>query len=84
MSIRGIDIGTAAMQRVDHGAGEPLTLDQAIERVAHLTDTKENLLPAVAYLACQVVGYRRSQNSDATLAMAQIHRIVRDYEERRR
>ena len=85
MSIPGVDLGNAAMQLVDHGEGQPLTLDQAEERIAHLaTRPRAEVQQALAYLACQVVGYRRSQNADATLALAQIARTVHDYERRTR
>ena len=83
MSIPGVDLGNAAMQLVDHGEGQPLTLPEAEERVAHLMGKpRAELQQALAYLACQVIGYRRSQNADATLALAQVTRIVRDYERR--
>lgn len=83
MSIPGVDLGNAAIQLVDHGEGQPLTLPEAEERVAHLmTKPRAELQQALAYLACQVIGYRRSQNADATLALAQVSRIVCDYERR--
>jgi hypothetical protein len=85
VSIPGIDLAHAAVQRVDHGMGQPLTLAEAEEQIAHLLNRpRAELGQALAYLACQVVGYRHSQNSDATLAMAQLARIVREYEEKRR
>jgi len=83
VSIPGVDLGNAAMQLVDHGAGQPLTLPEAEDRVAHLmSKPRAELQQALAYLACQVIGYRRSQNADATLALAQIARSVHEYEGR--
>lgn len=82
--IPAVDHGEAVVQLVDHGEGTPLTLDEAVERVAHLsTLSKGELLGALAYLGCQVVGRRRDANADARLAMAQIARTVSEYERRR-
>lgn len=71
----------ALLGLVDHGAGTPLTLDEATAAVQPLvTQQRRDDLPRlVAYLACQVVGYRRSQNADAKLAMAQVAAVVDRY-----
>jgi hypothetical protein len=79
---RGVELGTAAVQRTDWGAGPMTTLDEAVAAVEHLKAPTPVLLEAIAYLACQVNGYRRSQNADAQLAMVQVARIVTDYQRR--
>ena len=79
---RGIEIGMAATQRTDWGEGSMPTLDEATAAVQHLKAPAPVLLEAIAYLACQVNGYRHSQNADATLAMAQVQRIVTEYARR--
>ena len=79
---KGIDIAHAAVQITDWGDGPMTTLDQAVSGIEHLKAQAPVLLEAIAYLACQVNGYRRSQNADATLALAQVRRIVSDYERR--
>ena len=82
---RGIELGRAAHQLVDHGAGTPLTFDEASARVAHLSSaSKADLTEAIAYLACQVVGHEHSSDLHAQLALQQIARIVTDYQERTR
>lgn len=80
----GLSAASAAVQRVDHGEGRPLTLDQAIEAVQHpLTGLKrEELVEAVAYLACQVVGYAHRADADAGLALTQIRLAVQNYDRR--
>lgn len=77
-------IGSACVQRVDHGEGQPLTLDQATEQVEHpLTGlSRQQLVEVVAYLSCQVVGRSHDVNADALLAMHQIQTAVREYERR--
>jgi hypothetical protein len=79
------DIGEACIHRCDMGAGAPrLTLAEAVEQVTHPVAgaSKVALVEVIAYLSCQVVGYQRSQNADAKMAMAQVRRIVKDYEAR--
>ena len=82
MSVPGVQIGMAAIQRIDQGEGEPLTLPQAVEQVEHLSSSKSDLLEAIAYLACQVVGYRHRANQDAELAMVQVECAVNEYRRR--
>ncbi|QOT15901.1 hypothetical protein [Paenarthrobacter sp. YJN-5] len=85
---KGLDIGDAAMFRLDpamapaeqeHG----WTLAQAEEQINHLTGTKAEMLQAIAYLACQVHGYKKASNLDATLAIAQVENIVKNYRARK-
>jgi hypothetical protein len=78
----GVDVGMACVQRVDHGEDKPLTLAECIEQVTHpLTGlTRAELVETVAYLSAQVVGYRHSQDRDATLALQVITSAVREYE----
>lgn len=47
---KGIELGTAAVQRTDWGEGQMPTLNEAVERVAHLKAPTPVLLEAVAYL----------------------------------
>ena len=83
MSVREVELGESVVQLVDWGAGTPPTLPEAVARVQHLIPlSKGDLLGALAYLACQVVGRRRDGNADARLAMQQIARIIRDHERR--
>ena len=79
-----VTLGGAAAQLADHGAGRPLTLDQAIERTAHLATmhTKAELAAAMAYLGCQIVGYRNRADLKAELALSQIATVIRQHEER--
>jgi hypothetical protein len=79
---KGIELGTAAVQRTDWGEGQMPTLNEAVERVAHLKAPTPVLLEAIAYLACQVNGYRHSQNADANLAMERVQHIVAEYARR--
>jgi hypothetical protein len=78
-------VGAACVQRVDHGASQPLTFREALEQVRHPLDglKRDELVEVVAYLACQVVGYAHNQSADANLAMVQIEIAVRDYQKRR-
>jgi hypothetical protein len=78
-------VGTACVQRVDHGEGKPITFDEAIALVEHpLTGlNRQQLVEVIAYLACQVVGYAHSQNADAKLAISQVERIVDEFRHRR-
>ncbi|MFI2563038.1 hypothetical protein [Paenarthrobacter sp. NPDC018779] len=84
----GIDIAEAAIFKLnpamapadqEHG----WTLTQAEQQIDHLTGTKAELLQAIAYLACQVHGYKKASNLDATLAIAQVETIVKNYRERK-
>jgi hypothetical protein len=83
----GLDIGDAAIQLL-HPEGAPpeqphgWTLAQAAEKVNHLTGTKAELLEAIAYLACQVHGYKRISNLDAALAISNIESTIARYRER--
>lgn len=81
---RAFSLGSACVQRVDHGVDQPLSFDQAVGQVEHpLTGAnRQTLVEIVAYLACQVVGLQHSQNADAKLAMVQIKAIVRDFDQR--
>ena len=76
-----VDTARACVQRVDHGEGPMLTLAEATEQVTPNVDnaTRADLRVMVAYLACQVVGYQRARNADATLAMQQIGTVLKDY-----
>lgn len=82
MSGDPIQLGHAAIQLVDHGAGTPHTLDQAVAATAHLADkaTKAELAAALAYLGCQVVGYRNRRDQRSDLTMQQVARLVRDWQ----
>ena len=79
-----ISAAQAAVQRVDHGEGQPLTFDEAVEAVDHPMSslTRYELVEAVAYLACQVVGYAHRADADAGLALAQIRTAVKNYDRR--
>lgn len=79
-----ISAAQAAVQRVDHGEGQPLTLAQAVEVVQHSLSglKRDELVEAVAYLACQVVGYAHRADADAGLALAQIRTAVQNYDRR--
>jgi hypothetical protein len=78
-----VDAGQALVFQVDWGAGTPPTLTEATNLVADLVakQRRENIPRIIAYLACQVIGYQRSQNADAKLAMSQIGTIVELYRE---
>jgi hypothetical protein len=78
-----VDTGQALMFQVDHGAGKPLNLDEATEACSALVakQRRENIPRIIAYLACQVIGYQRSQNADAKLAMVQVGLVVDRYRE---
>lgn len=84
----GLNIGNAAIQLLDPASAPEdqeygWTLAQAEEKINHLTGTKAELMQAVAYLACQVHGYKKASNLDATLAIAQVENIVKNYRARR-
>lgn len=84
----GLNIGNAAIQLLDPAAAPEdqehgWTLAQAEEKINHLTGTKAELLQAIAYLACQVHGYKKASNLDATLAISQVENIVKNYRARR-
>jgi hypothetical protein len=78
-----LDIAQALVFQVDHGDGTPHTLTEAVERVTPLVakQRREDIPRIIAYLACQVVGYQRSQNADAKLAMVQVGLVVDRYRE---
>jgi hypothetical protein len=78
-----LDIAQALVFQVDHGGGTPYTLSEAVEQVAPLVakQRREDIPRIIAYLACQVVGYRRSQSADAKLAMVQVGLVVDRYRE---
>jgi hypothetical protein len=80
----GLNIGDAAIQLLDPASAPSdqehgWTLAQAEAKINHLTGTKAELLQAIAYLACQVHGYKKASNLDATLAVAQVETIIRNY-----
>lgn len=84
----GLNIGNAAIQLLDPASAPAdqehgWTLAQAEEKINHLTGTKAELLQAVAYLACQVHGYKKASNLDATLAISQVENVVKNYRARR-
>lgn len=77
----GIRVGTSAIAILRDHAGD---IDQATARLSHITATKEELLEALAYAACQVAAYRRIANEDAALALTQVCAVLDTYKERRR
>lgn len=88
MSLSGPDVARAAqsaVQRVEWGDGTPPTFEGALALTGQVTGglTKADLAGIVAYLACQVAGRDRDRDADASLAVAQVARIVHEYEDRR-
>jgi hypothetical protein len=77
------DIAQALVFQVDHGGGTPYTLSEAVDRVTWLVakQRREDIPRIIACLACQVIGYQRSQNADAKLAMVQVGLVVDRYRE---
>jgi len=59
------------------------TLDEAADRINHITIKGRELHETLAYLACQVHGYREASDRDATLAITQIEAVVARYRERK-
>lgn len=59
------------------------TLDEAADRIDHITIRGRELYETLAYLACQVHGYRERSDRDATLAINQIEMVISRYRERR-
>jgi chromosome segregation ATPase len=79
---RGIGIGSAAMSVLHDNAGG-MNIEQAAERLSHISGSKAELMEAIAYLALQANTYRRMSNQDAHLALVQITQIAAEYNLRR-
>ncbi|HET7386877.1 MAG TPA: hypothetical protein VFJ19_09480 [Nocardioidaceae bacterium] len=81
-----LDKAQACVQRVDHGHGQALNLDGCVEAVQHPLDgcSRSDLITIIACLSAQVVGYQHRGDQNATLAVAQIARIIDGYKERTR
>ncbi len=77
----GIGVGDAAMQILS--GNDALNIQEAAERLSHITASKPELMEAVAYLALQANTYRRMSNQDAHLALVQITQIAAEYNLRR-
>lgn len=60
------------------------TLDEAADRIDHITIKGRELYETLAYLACQVHGYRERSDRDATLAINQIEMVISRYRERKK
>ena len=59
------------------------TLDEAADRISHIKLRGTELFDTLAYLACQVHGYRERSDRDATLAINQIEMVISRYRERK-
>jgi hypothetical protein len=85
----GVDTAHIALQLLDPDGAPPeqkygWTLDQAADRISHLTGTKAEMLETIAFLACQVHGLREASDRDATLAINQVENIIARYRERKK
>lgn len=72
--------GEAVVSRVDQGYDKPLTWVECVEVSQHPTKNlnRAELVEVIAYLAAQLSGSRASLDAEASLAIGQIKRILRD------
>ena len=72
-----IEAGDTAAQILRDHSG---SLDEAIDRIRHIKASRDDLLGAVAYLACSLAASQRSVDMNASVALARVRLAIEEWE----